>query len=173
MKTQIWLVGVVVVGLLGLGAYAIVSKNSYSTAPEAMMHGDEPSIVEDSMMKHEEMSSSTETMEKSIEMMEKSGAYEAYTPEKLALAEKGKVVLFFHASWCPICHSIEKEILANPSAIPASVHLLKVDYDSATELKKKYGVTYQHTFVQVDAQGKQIAKWGDSFTLADVVKRVR
>ncbi|OGG26589.1 hypothetical protein A3A64_01570 [Candidatus Gottesmanbacteria bacterium RIFCSPLOWO2_01_FULL_48_11] len=43
--------------------------------------------------------------------------------------------------------------------IPQDVVLLKLNYDTATELKKKYGVTYQHTFVQVDAQGNKVTAW--------------
>jgi thioredoxin-related protein len=27
------------------------------------------------------------------------------------------------------------------------------------ELAKKYGVTYQHTFVQIDAEGNEVTKW--------------
>ena len=37
--------------------------------------------------------------------------------------------------------------------------LFKTDYDSEKELKKQYGITYQHTFVYVDKDGKQIKKW--------------
>jgi len=36
------------------------------------------------------------------------------------------------------------------SEIPENVNLLKVDYDNSTDLKEKYGVTMQHTFVLVD-----------------------
>jgi thioredoxin 1 len=106
-------------------------------------------------------------------MMEEKGTYATYAPEKLALANEGKVVLHFHADWCPICRTLEEEILANPAGIPSGVHLLKVDYDTATSLKRKYGVTYQHTFVQVDAQGNLIAKWGDSMKLAQVIGKIQ
>ena len=27
------------------------------------------------------------------------------------------------------------------------------------ELAQKYSITYQHTFVQIDAEGKEITKW--------------
>ena len=32
------------------------------------------------------------------------------------------------------------------------------------DLAKKYGITYQHTFVQVDAQGKELTKWNGGQT---------
>jgi thioredoxin-related protein len=35
----------------------------------------------------------------------------------------------------------------------------KVDFDNSTELRKKYGVTDKHTFVQVDKQGNKISMW--------------
>lgn len=98
---------------------------------------------------------------------------EAYAPEKLARAEAGDVVLFFHASWCPSCRGLGSDIEANASSIPEGVTILKVDYDKEAELKKKYGVTYQHTLVQVGADGALIKKWSGSPKLSDLVSEVR
>ena len=70
-----------------------------------------------------------------------------------------KRVYFFHASWCPICQGIEKEINADMGRIPDGVVLIKTDYDQNTDLRRKYGITYQYTFVQFDNDGNQIAKW--------------
>lgn len=105
-------------------------------------------------------------------MMAKAGSYQAYAPEKLAMAAEGKVVLFFRASWCPSCRTLDADIRAHLEGIPAGVTILDVDYDTATALKQKYGVTYQHTLVQVDAQGNQLAKWSGSASLADIVKKI-
>lgn len=63
----------------------------------------------------------------------------------------GQRVLFFHAPWCPQCRSIEKGI--KEDGVPDGFTVIKVDYDSNQELRKKYGVTIQTTFVKVDAQG--------------------
>lgn len=113
-------------------------------------------------------------MEKAPEgAMMSSGSYEAYAPEKLAMANEGDVVLFFRASWCPTCKSVDADIKKNVSQIPKGVTILDVDYDTATDLKKKYGVTYQHTFVQVAADGTQIAKWSASPTLAALVGNIK
>ena len=102
-----------------------------------------------------------------------SGTYEAYTPEKLSTAKAGThVVLYFHANWCPTCLGLEKDINAHLSSIPKNVKILKVNYDTAQDLKVKYGVTYQHTFVEVDADGKLLQKWGDSFRLQDILKKI-
>jgi hypothetical protein len=39
------------------------------------------------------------------------------------------------------------------------ITLVVVNYDRAGDLKKKYGVTYQHTYVQIDRDGEKIALW--------------
>lgn len=70
-------------------------------------------------------------------------------------------VLFFSAAWCPSCVAADKGFSAeNELAIDADI--LKVDYDNSADLKKMYGVTSQHTFVLVDAEGNMIKKmaWG-------------
>lgn len=103
----------------------------------------------------------------------KVGSYEAYAPEKLVRAETGDVVLFFHASWCPSCRSLNSDIENNMSAIPEGVSILKLDYDKETELKKKYGVTYQHTLVQVDKDGNLIKKWSGSPKLSNLVSEIK
>lgn len=103
---------------------------------------------------------------------EGSGTYEAYAPEKLAMANEGDVVLFFRASWCPTCKALDANIRGNLSAIPRSLTILDVDYDNSTALKQKYGVTYQHTLVQVDANGNLIKKWSGSPTLAALAGEV-
>ena len=89
------------------------------------------------------------------------GGYEEYSPAIVEAVQKtgNKVVLFFHAPWCPYCKAANTAFVNQESEIPSGVTVLKTDYDSNTELKKKYGVTYQHTFVQIDAQGNMVTKW--------------
>ena len=95
------------------------------------------------------------------------GGFTSYDQAKLADAENGHVVLFFSASWCPTCKEANKNFTT--STTPTGLTLLKVDYDNSNELKKKYGVTYQHTYVQVDKDGNQIKKWSGS-TSYDQIK---
>lgn len=80
--------------------------------------------------------------------------YEA-NPQKYH--DAGNVVLFFNASWCPTC----REAVSNLDAdgVPAGLTVVSVDYDSASQLKREYGVTVQHTFVQVDPSGAQQTKF--------------
>jgi thiol-disulfide isomerase/thioredoxin len=102
------------------------------------------------------------------------GSYEAYAPEKVALAsDSHQVVLFFRASWCPTCRAVDADIRSHLSQIPANLAILDVNYDNSTALKQKYGVTYQHTFVQVDKDGNLLKKWAGSPTLAALVAEVK
>ena len=114
-------------------------------------------------------------MEKKSEgaMMAKAGSYETYSPEKIAKAATGKVVLFFRAGWCPTCKALDADIRSHLKDIPADVTILDVDYDNSTVLKQKYGVTYQHTLVQVDASGNQITKWSGGLTLAEFITNIK
>ena len=101
------------------------------------------------------------------------GTFSDYSPDKLALAQNGTVVLFFHANWCPSCRGLENDINANLSQIPAGTHILKLDYDTETELKKKYGVVRQHTLVVVNADGSEVKKiTGLTNTLSQVVSQL-
>lgn len=176
-------VGIGVIALIVVlgGAYAFTSSQKDAAMMEqkameekALM---EQKATEESAMMEETgdtmMESDDAMMAKDDSAMMMKGTYEAYSPEKLAWAEHGKVVLFFKASWCPSCRSLDADIKGNMASIPEGVTILEVDYDSSTELKKKYGVTQQHTLVQVDASGNQIAKWGASPTLADVVSKIK
>ena len=83
----------------------------------------------------------------------------------------GDVVLFFAADWCPTCQEATTNLEADPAAIPAGLAIVRIDYDNSDELKQKYGVTTQHTFVQVDAGGNEVAKWTGSVTADEIAKQ--
>ncbi len=84
------------------------------------------------------------------------GAYIGYSDGIIAKTA-GQKVLFFHAPWCPQCRSIEKDI--NQQGVPDGVVVIKVDYDSRQDLRQKYGVTLQTTFVKIDDQGNSTQKY--------------
>ncbi len=131
---------------------------------------------EDAMMKDDKamMQESTNTSVETDTMMSKAGSYQSYDSSKIAMASESQdVVLFFRASWCPTCKALDADIKAHLKDIPASLTILDVDYDASAEPKRKYGVTYQHTFVQVDASGNLVKKWSGSPTLAELVSEVK
>ena len=100
------------------------------------------------------------------------GIYTDYDPALLANADDGDVVIFFKADWCPTCNAFERDVIANADQIPADLTILKTDYDTSTVLKEKYGITYQHTYVQVDSQGKELTKWQGSTKLNQFLEKV-
>lgn len=90
--------------------------------------------------------------------------YVAYSKEAFDAAADKKRVLFFHAAWCPTCKAADAKFLSSAAVLPSNTVVFKVNYDTEIELKKKYGVTYQHTFVYVDVQGNEIVKWNGGDT---------
>lgn len=160
----------------GVGAYAFMNRTDSSmTKSDSMektetMVKDEKAMVADTapMVKTDEMGMEKDAamMEDSNEkMMLKKGKYTPFSPELLANSGSTRRVLFFYANWCPTCKPADKSFSDNVGKIPADVTLIRVNYnDTETDqaekdLAKKYGVTYQHTFVQIDANGKEITKW--------------
>jgi len=56
--------------------------------------------------------------------------------------------------------------------IPENLTILKADFDSDLELRKKYGVVAQHTFVVVDENGEEIKKWVGGYNIQDVLEKL-
>ena len=91
--------------------------------------------------------------------------YVEYSKTAYDNATDKRRVLFFYASWCPICQPVDAEFKTNSGKIPEDVKLFRVHYsdpqtnEAEKGLAKQYGITYQHTFVQVDKNGSEAAKW--------------
>lgn len=144
-----------------------VTENSASNSEKVMDNSQETEIIDNESTEQEAeasveaqedpiVESETETaqvIEETVEIpVVASGIYKDYNGS----IEK-ESVLFFHASWCPSCVAADKGFSAE-SELAINADIIKVDYDSESELKKKYGVTSQHTFVLVDADGNMIKK---------------
>lgn len=76
-----------------------------------------------------------------------------------ALAAEGKTVVFFFATWCPNCRATVAELNSRWAEVNPDLTLVIADYDKEAALKGKYGVTYQDTFVLLDATGAGIKSW--------------
>jgi len=87
-----------------------------------------------------------------------------------AVAAGTAVVLFFHAPWCPDCRATEAALDAD--GVPDGLTVVKVDFDSATDLRRRYGVTVQHTFVQLGDGGDAVQKWTGSVSGADIASQL-
>ncbi len=79
------------------------------------------------------------------------------------IASEAPTVLFFYASWCPTCRSAREEFNERQDELK-HINIILVDYDNSDDLQKKYGVSYQHTFVQIDENGEAIIKWNGGAT---------
>ena len=84
------------------------------------------------------------------------GSYVEYSSSLLD-STKGTKILFFHAPWCPQCRALDNDL--QTASLPAKVTIFKTDYDTHQDLRRKYGVTLQTTFVAVDDHGKLIKKY--------------
>ena len=93
------------------------------------------------------------------------GKYVEFNQEVMDQTSNTRRVLFFYASWCTTCRPADANLKANIDKIPSDVTVIRVNYqdpktdETEKELAKKYAVTYQHTFVQIDSEGKEITRW--------------
>jgi thiol-disulfide isomerase/thioredoxin len=87
------------------------------------------------------------------------GHYLPFDEELFREAGGRKRVYFFHATWCSNCRAADKALKAERERIPPDVVLFRTNFDTARALKQRYAVTYQHTFVLVDAEGEMVRKW--------------
>lgn len=87
-------------------------------------------------------------------------SYEWYSKDALIKAQqKGRAVVYFWAVWCPTCKVLDAQLKERSNELPEDVTILKTNYDTEKELKKKYQIVQQHTLVQVDKEGNEVTKW--------------
>lgn len=166
----------IIAGGLTLATVALVSSCSLfpkqevedAMKLEGMMPKEDQQAVDSMMKKTEE---NAEAMEKDeapqdAMMRKEVSGYTTYNSSAVsdALAAGKNVILFFHAPWCPTCKAADANFLKETA--PTNTVVFKTDYDSNTDLRKKYGVTSQHTFVSLNADGtlKKKMSGGDSFS---------
>lgn len=171
---QKYLFLIVVLGVIGVGAAGwFIQSQVTGSGTQDMM----PAPTPDSMM---QPTSDAATMPKTVQeaMMPTTNRYVVFTPQALPDASTTRRVLFFYANWCPTCQPADADITKNTVQIPPDVTIIRVNYnDTETDqaekdLAKKYGVTYQHTFVQIDAAGNEIAKWNGG-GLNEILQKVQ
>lgn len=161
------IIGLVILAIIIVSFFAFRGGDTKDAMEDSMEKG---SRMTDEVMENDSMTGDENVM---MDSAMSAGSYEVYTPEKLASASlQGDVVLFFHATWCPTCRALNSDIEKNLSNIPKDLTILKTDYDTYTDLKKKYGVTIQHTLVQVDKEGNLVKKWSGSSSLNDIINKV-
>lgn len=95
--------------------------------------------------------------------------YLDYSEERLKKATEDFIVLFFHADWCPTCKAFEEKVFTE--FIPENILILKVDFDDNLELKKKYNILTQTSFVIVDNKWNLKKRWIWARWIDDIIKQ--
>ena len=184
-KNMMLVVGTVVLTLVGGGLF--FANQQSKSSEEAKMPQEKAAMMQkedtgNETPEQEGMEQKNAMMERADDskMMDKSASSRFLPYSKAALdgAASNRRVLYFYATWCPSCKQANEDFTANPNKIPEDVAVLRVNYNDPDtdqeekDLAKKYGVTYQHTFVQIDGQGKELTKWngGDTDELVVNIK---
>lgn len=137
---------------------------------EVMKENSEKTIIQDDVMT-EEWKEEQEVIEETDEAMIKQvGEYALYNDSLVGIREH--TVIFFHANWCPSCRAADSAITTELENIPANLNILKADFDTQLELRKKYGVTSQHTFVLIDTEGNEIKKWVGGTGVESIMEKI-
>lgn len=181
--------------LVGGVWWAVQMNTADKMSPEkdAMQKKETAMAPKEDVMKKDEAVKPTDSMPPKEAMMEKpamekkgatgdammaKGTYVEYGPGVVEGSKNTKRVLFFYASWCPVCKPADAEFRDKMGEIPAGVTVIRVNYNdpetdqAEKDLATQYGVTYQHTFVQIDQDGKALTKWNGG-KLAEFVKNIK
>ena len=144
--------GLFLVALVGFNV--LVSDGSEDNPVVTSIRGEEAEVV---------------TKEEATTGAESLGVYADYTPASFseAVARDDEVVLSFSAAWCPTCQALKRNIDAG--IIPDGLTILELDFDTETELKRQYGVTFQHTLVHIDENGDAISRWAGSRDIDEII----
>ncbi|MBP7700590.1 thioredoxin family protein [Candidatus Woesebacteria bacterium] len=183
-----------VILIVGLGIF-FLNKSNQKNDDKMMKASDSMVKVEDDqalapddsadmMMKdsdenaNDDKISPEDSMENDKQAMMKQDSYVEFTPQNLISAEGIRRVLFFYANWCPTCKPVDIELEENMSMIPSDVKIIKVNYNDTDtdqaekDLAKKYNVTYQHTFVEIDEDGNAVKTWNGG-SLEDILNKLK
>lgn len=173
----------VVIFIIGVGYFFTHSEDSVRQESVVLSTADEMEKVSDDVESDMSTASTVTTEDLEIEMaeemmekdtmpaetMKKAGVYKAYDADMVASNDAEHTLLFFHAAWCPSCRALDADIAQHAGTIPENVVIYKVDYDTATDLKRKYGITTQHSLIEIDSNGEAVGSISHPRTLKDVL----
>jgi len=169
-------ISVIGLGILVVGGFLFFQQSSKANS---MMQKEE-AMMKAEVTQEEEMMKEDTKQEES--MMPKDAMadsrYVEYSKTAFEKASSRKRVLFFYASWCPTCIQADNSISENKESLPQDLTVIRVNYNDPEtdqeekDLAKMYGITYQHTFVQIDEMGTEVSKWngGDIEKVLEMTK---
>jgi len=87
-----------------------------------------------------------------------------YSAAALAEAEKANqpVALHFHADWCPTCRAQDKVVQALKAEKGLDLTILRVNYDTEKDLKRRFKVNSQSSLVVLRGQKETARLVGDT-----------
>lgn len=152
---------IVSIVLIGGGAY-LLSSNERAASPTQDGSEQQPNaaLSQTDSLTDESSESSTNNNDERV-----ASRYVDYSKTALDSSTSKRRVLYFYATWCPTCKVANTDFQTNTDKIPEDVIVIRTNYnDSDTDqeekdLARKYGITYQHTFVQIDGQGNELTTW--------------
>lgn len=152
MKNKRLVIGTLSLGIFLAGCNQNLSSQEQSKLPEKI-------VSNDKVVTTNEVKSEIVIEKKDASAQSEKALYQKYSADfyNQNLGKK-PMVLFFHASWCPTCKKLEKDISEDLKNFPEGTVILETDYDKESELKKKYGVTTQTTMIVLNAAGEQVEK---------------
>ena len=159
MNTKVIIAVVIGIVVLAGGFFYLSDMNN---SQNSQMAGDQAMMTEDNSAGQGEM------MEKEDQIADDAmndSRYVPYSKSELDSAAGTRRVLYFYANWCPTCRPADENFRQEQARIPEDVTVIRVNYNDTDtdqeekDLAQKYGITYQHTFVQIDRQGNEVAKW--------------
>jgi len=168
-------VGVLLIGVVVVAVADQVNNNSNSDSDNDSAGSNQAVVIDSNSPNSKEISDEkTEDVDKigAESNTYSKGNYLRYADINLAETAGQTNVLFFSASWCPSCKTLDEDITSNLNDIPQNVNIIKVDYDDNPDLRKKYDVVTQHTLVQVDQNGEEIKKWVSSINLDNIISEI-
>ena len=164
------IIGVIVL-VLGVGYLATSSKDDTQVAKTTANTETVP-LESNQPIAEVDTPSTVESAEDASRVASVPGSYSAYDASKIAASDAEHILLFFHATWCPSCRALDTDIVKNAANIPAGVEIYKVDYDTSVELKRKYGVTTQHSIIEINKSGEAESSISHPLTLEGVLETI-
>lgn len=148
--------GLVVAILIGSGAVVLLmgeqSTDETVTDSNAVTPTDQTPAAQDSAIAADEQNAA-----EVADAEQSAGQYVQYSDAVLADTSDTDRILFFHAEWCSTCKFFEGDIKS--AGIPEGITIIEANYDDETELKARYDVSVQSTFVLLDSEGNLKQTW--------------
>ena len=165
---SVMIVGLVLSAVVLVGGF--VFWQSQSDKKDSMVKTEVADSTETEAMEKKDPSASSGQDGDDKMMKADSSRYVQYSKAIFDQSKDLRRVLYFYATWCPSCKAANEDFSTNTNKIPKDVVVIRINYNDPDtdaeekDLAKKYGITYQHTFIQIDANGKRLMKWNGGQT---------